>query len=82
MPNAQTPTTGTQTGSRPTLPGGTSPTPATGGGAGKVWVNTSSKVYHCQGDRYYGNTKAGEYMTEADAIAKGNRAAHDKACSQ
>jgi hypothetical protein len=81
MPNAQTPTTGTQTGTRPTLPGGTSPTAAAGGGAGKVWVNATSKVYHCQNDRYYGTTKNGEYMSEADAVAKGNRAAHGKACS-
>ena len=56
-------------------------TAAPGGGAGKVWVNADSKVYHCMSDRYYGKTKSGEYMSEADAKAKGMHAARNKACS-
>ncbi len=53
---------------------------AAGGGNGQVWVNSASKVYHCPGDRYYGKTKAGAYMTEQAAIAAGNHGERGKTC--
>ena len=56
-------------------------TPAAGGGAGQVWVNTDSKVYHCQKDSLYGKTKQGEYMSESQAKAMGARPSRGKACS-
>jgi hypothetical protein len=42
--------------------------------SGKVWVNTESGVYHKNG-RWYGKTKAGKFMTEAEAKAAGYKEA-------
>jgi hypothetical protein len=40
-----------------------------------VWVNTDSGIYHKPGSRYYAKTKQGKYMSEADAVKAGYRAA-------
>jgi cytoskeletal protein RodZ len=43
--------------------------------AGVVWINTDTGVYHKQGTRWYGKTKHGKYMLEADAVKAGYKAA-------
>lgn len=53
----------------------TNATPAPGGGHGLVWVNSESHIYHKEGSRFYGKTKQGKYMSEAEAIKEGDRAA-------
>ena len=39
---------------------------------GLVWVNTATKVYHYEGDRWYGKTKQGKFVTEAEALKEGD----------
>jgi hypothetical protein len=56
-------------------------TPTDEGARVRVWVNTSSGVYHCPGSRYYGNTRRGEYMTESEARSAGHRPAYDRPCT-
>jgi DNA uptake protein ComE-like DNA-binding protein len=78
------PTTPAPTTAAPTTPASTTPsttskpavtgTPQVPPVKGMVWVNLSTKVYHKEGDVYYGNTKNGKFMTEADAIKAGYRA--------
>lgn len=48
-----------------TRPADTSPT---------VWVNLPTGIYHYQGERWYGRTKDGTFMSERQAIADGYRA--------
>jgi hypothetical protein len=43
---------------------------------GLVWVNKNTKVYH-KGGAFYGKTKSGEFMTEADAQKAGYKAAQE-----
>ena len=45
---------------------------------GMVWVNLDTKIFHREGDRWYGRTKHGKYVTEAAALREGDRVSHVK----
>lgn len=55
-------------------------TQAPGAAPDKVWVNTKTNVYHCPGDRYYGKTKEGKYMTEPEAKKAGAKGERGETC--
>ena len=40
---------------------------------GMVWVNTESAIFFREGERWYGKTKEGKFMTESDAKKAGYR---------
>jgi DNA uptake protein ComE-like DNA-binding protein len=42
---------------------------------GMVWTNPETKVFHRAGDPWYGKTKRGQWMTDADAVKAGYREA-------
>lgn len=46
----------------------------------RVWVNHTTRVYHCPGNQYYGKTRNGEFMEEAQARGYGIRAYSGRGC--
>ncbi len=81
-PVATTPAPAPAPVAQPATSAPTAAVPAPAANSGKVWVNTHSKIYHCEGSKFYGKTKEGEYMTEADAQAKGFVANRKKICKK
>ena len=59
---------------------GTTSATGTGNPDAKVWVNTDSGVYHCEGSKWFGKTKSGQFMTQREAQAKNYHADHGRAC--
>lgn len=39
-----------------------------------VWVNTNSRIYHYEGERWFGRTEYGQFECEKAARAEGDRA--------
>lgn len=52
---------------------------ASGAKAGQVW--STGATYHCPGTRYFGATKAGQYVGEAEAAKAGAKPARGKTCA-
>ncbi len=58
------------------VPAASAPAPAAGGStSGQVWVNTRSGKFFRPGQRWYGHTREGEYMSKQQALQQGYRPA-------
>jgi hypothetical protein len=63
----------------PSIAQTSAPKPTCAAGDAVVWENTRSKVYHLEGDKYYGTTKHGQYACRSAADTAGYHAAGTKA---
>jgi serine/threonine protein kinase len=46
----------------------------------RVWANTKTKIFHCPDTRWYGKTKNGQFMTQAQAQEQGYKAEGGRVC--
>lgn len=78
-PKTNAPAAGTKVPAKAKAAPKAAPTPAEIADAqskGMVWVNAGTKVYHKSG-KFYGKTKHGKFMTEADAQKAGYKEAKE-----
>ena len=47
----------------------------------RVWLNRPTGIYHCPGSHWYGKTKDGVFMSEAEAQESGYKPAYGKPCN-
>jgi tRNA A-37 threonylcarbamoyl transferase component Bud32 len=48
----------------------------------RVWANIRTGIYHCPGTRWYGKTKSGQFMGQAEAERKGYKADAGRVCEK
>ena len=47
-----------------------------------VWANSTTKVYHKEGDPLYGKTRTGKWLTAEEAVKEGYLPAKPKAAEE